>query len=393
MSQIHPANFTHQRLVLTRDARGFAGVLCALLALYTLVAIIRDIAEVGLHDMFWSWVYGAGFTADYKVTTQLDLQFLVLFLAGVAFCRTAAALPGLVTVGVLTVVLRAAPLLALVSIDAYDGFETVSYGKWALATLITELVLGLVLLLVVLVGRRPANAPTGPGGPPPEPALPPVAPKPAGAVASLLLLGGAALAGAAWQIYLLVDLEWDGYKYLLTGETPDRALTEVQPAVYAWAAVVFFGVAALAGAARSAASRPAGLIAGWMLLVVGVLDVTSYIDSDWFLDTDILGTDDVLWQLTSIYYIVAGLAVLLALLPTEPADHSGQPAPAWQPTGPGWGQPGPMGGPGAPAPGWGPGAPGAAPQQPHWGPAMPPGPPPPPQGGYGPPPQDGRQGW
>ncbi|MBL1095925.1 hypothetical protein [Streptomyces coffeae] len=385
-----------QGRILTRGARVFGALVCAVLGMVSLAWIIRDLDKAEEPDhLWWTWA-GMPFRASGSVfgSALLDLVLLALYVAvGVTALRSSSAAGALGTVAVVTVVVR---LPSLWNLDADwmqgipDDLKTrAELTAWA------GVVLGGLLLATVAAARRPADA-DPPGGHYTAADQPPGRPAPGAAATAALFLGAIGSALGAWQIYWAQERGWDVYKHLLSGKHTLITLLAAPAAWTVWAVIALALTAAGTALARAPLSRPLGMTAGALLLGDGISEASLYIKLDYVDHIDELPTVGVLSVLTAFFQALAGLIALLVLARRPWGDPS-PPLPAYGGYGYGYGYPsgyadaapgGYGGGPG----GYGDGGPGGSYDSGHGGgyapppPVTPPSAPPPPAG---PPPPPG----
>ncbi|NSC23699.1 hypothetical protein FM076_22085 [Streptomyces albus subsp. chlorinus] len=307
-----------QDRTLARGARVFGSLLLAALALISLVWIARDFTKADeVVDVWWNW---AGLPARAEdgvwVTSFLEPTLVLLYtVAAVTAYRSSSSGAILACVGSLTAVLRVPGLWNLGS-DWMQGVPDGLLSKVLFSTIAT-VVLGLVLVVTAVVGRRPAQGPStgyGYGFPAQDTAEgSPAGPTRGGAVTAFLLLGAGGALLVAWEIRAVQQVGWDRYEHLLTGERSIVRLLDSPAGWVQWSVVVLSltaGVAALAGAPFS---RPLGLITAAPLLALGLFAVAFGVKTEAFGHFGDLGIEAQLRLLTSLYELVAGAAVLLAL--------------------------------------------------------------------------------
>ncbi|WFB07584.1 hypothetical protein LRS74_11365 [Streptomyces sp. LX-29] len=387
-----------QTRILTRGARVFGAVVCAVLGLVSLAWIIRDLDEVEKSSqVWWTWSGLGGRFVGYGYgvlgSSLADLVIVVLCLVvGATALRSSAAAGALGTLAVVVIALRL-PSLWNLNADWMDAAPE-ELASRAQLTAWAGVLLGAALLLTVAAARRPAGPASGPGGygapyGPPADATsygaaphgpgygggygppgadprdePPAPPTTGGAVTGLIFLVGAGVVLGAWQLYWAQELEWHTYKRLLSGEALLPTLLAPPLAWWEWVLVVLALFAAVAAGARSGYARPLGMIAGALLLADGISDVSAFTKADYLEHFDELGTREVLAVLTSFFELLAGLVALVAL--AQRAAPGGPWSSGWAHAAPsggaapyggydGYGQPGPAPGYGYPgsAPGHG----------------------------------------
>ncbi|MEU8822589.1 hypothetical protein [Streptomyces sp. NPDC048636] len=329
-----------QGRILTRGARVFGALVCAVLGMISLAWIIRDLdkAEEANH-LWWTWA-GMPFRAPGSVfgSSLLDLTLLVVYAAvGLTALRSPSAAGALGTVGAVTVAVR---LPSLWNLDA-DWMQGIPDDLKTRAELTAWMgvVLGGLLLAAVAAARRPVDL-DPPGGPGASAEQPPGRPGAGAAVTGALFLGVSALCLGAWQIYWAQERGWDVYKHELSGKHTLVTLLAAPGAWTAWAVIALALAAAGAALARAPLSRPLGMTAGVLLLGGGVSAASLYIKLDLVDHLDDLPTVGVLTVLTVFFQALAGLIALLALA-QRPRGDQWPPAPAYGGYGyPGHGYPG-----------------------------------------------------
>ncbi|NGO70845.1 hypothetical protein [Streptomyces boncukensis] len=319
-----------QDRTLARGARVFGALLIAVLALLSLGWIIRDFTKADeVTDVWWSWSGIPARSEDGVWTTSFTEPTLLLMyaVAAVTAARSSSAAAILAGTGTVTVLLRL-PGLWNLNADWLQGISEGLKSKVLLSTS-TMVVLGLVLVITAIAGRRPAGALPGGygpgggygygsaygyGGPPADPAEePPAGPTRGGGITAFVLLAAAAGVLAAWEIYWWQERGWDVYKHTLTGERSLVALLDVPGGWYSWALAAVALVAAVAALAGAPFSRPLGLMAGTLVAATGLFRVSSAWKLKLFERFDDLETVRQLNVATGLFALVVGLCVLLAL--------------------------------------------------------------------------------
>lgn len=362
-----------QGRILTRGARVFGALVCAVLGMISLAWIVRDLdtADKASH-LWWTWS-GMPFRASGSLfgSSLFDLVLLALcVVAGIAALRSPAAAGALGAVAVVTVVTRL-PSLWNLNADWMQGIPD-DLKTRAVLSAWAGVVLGALLLATVAAARRPVGAyPATPAD------RPPGRPRPGAAVTGALLLGAAGAVVGAWQIYWAQKApDWDIYKYQLTGKHTLVTLLSPPAAWEAWALAALCLVAAAAALGRAPLSRPLGMVAAALVLAAGVSEVSLYLKLKYVEHFGDLPTVGVLSVLTAFFEVLVGLVALLALARRGEAEAPA-PAPAYG-AGAGPGAYGGYGGAGyAPPPA---APPGYAPPPPPAPPTAPPPPPSPPPG-------------
>ncbi|MFG2527514.1 hypothetical protein [Streptomyces sp. NPDC048516] len=325
--------------VLTRGARGIGALVCLLLALLTAGWIIRDltIAQHGA-DVWWTWLGEARRPREFTAwaTSALDpLLTLGALVVAVATVRSAVqssvAAGALLSLAAATVVLRL-PLVWMLGAGWLQGLEGGLTAR-ARLTAITQLALAVVLIVVVVAGRRRdgradryarhaarglplvASSAYGvvhavPSGAGPER---PGRPYRGAAVTAGVLLGAAGLAVAGWEIHWQQRLDGDVYRKGLLGDASVfRAL--LQPPVH-WqaAALALLALGAAAAVLRRAPwARPAAMTAAALLLVHGAVALAFAVRTGEFGRLGALPAWARLEMGTAAFVAAAGLAALIA---------------------------------------------------------------------------------
>ncbi|QKV92738.1 hypothetical protein HUT19_14055 [Streptomyces sp. NA02950] len=337
-----------QGRILTRGARVFGALVCAVLGMISLAWIIRDLDKADeANHLWWTWA-GMPFRSSGSVfgSSLLDLILLAVYAAvGLTALRSPSAAGALGVAAAVTVAVR---LPSLWNLDADwmqgipDDLKTrAELTAWA------GVVLGGLLLATVAAARRPVD-PAPPGGPGPGAFAdqPPGRPAPGAAATGALFLGAIAAALGAWQIYWAQERGWDIYKHLLSGKHTLITLLAAPAAWTVWAVIALALAATGAALARAPLSRPLGMTAGALLLGDGISEASLYIKLDYVDHIDDLPTVGVLSVLTAFFEALAGLVALLVLA-RRPLDGYLPPAPAYG----GYGTPGGYGGYGDGGPG------------------------------------------
>ncbi|GAA2370493.1 hypothetical protein [Streptomyces cuspidosporus] len=394
-----------QGRILNRGARVFGALVCAVLGLISLAWIIRDFDKA--HEasrVWWAWAgMPYGIPGGVFGSSLADLLLLAVYaVVGMTALRSPAAGGALASAGLATVALRL-PSLWNLPADWMQGIPGELKTRAQLSAW-TAVLLGAALLVVVAVGRRPADA-AAPDHAVPPADRPPARPTSGAGGTAALFLGAAAVVGGAWQIYAAQKQDWDIYKHQLTGKYIFTTLLAPPSAWAAWTVALLALAAAFAALGRSAPARPVGMTAAFLVLGYGIATLSLYIKFDFVDHFDDLATVGQLSVLTAFFEILVGLVVLIALAqPGVPAD--GAPPAGWgQPAAPPYGgyggyggygdygnqggADGGYGGYGGADGGYGYGPPPASPPPPPAPPATPPTVPPPPSSPPPPPPP----GW
>ncbi|MFF0472608.1 hypothetical protein [Streptomyces sp. NPDC004284] len=310
-------------MTVTRPARLTGAALCAALALIAAVWILQDLAALGSPaDLAWYWAGDHHFLIRGRSTTSLiDPVLLAVYAAGaVAALRSRHAASALAAAGVVTLALRLPGLWAP--------------GSGALVTALLGLALGAGLVLTAAVGRRPAAAPYEQ-----EPTRPRTGP----AVAAGLLLVAAALVVTLWELYWAGELPLE-----LTVDRFTRGRSVVKPLLApppGWLSVTvlgLYGTAAVSCFARARHSRAFGLLAALLLTAGGLGGVARAVRYEALTHLGDLAATDAADVLTSVFELLAGVAVLVLLAGRgAPAAAPGPPPPVRvpappHPTPPGW---------------------------------------------------------
>ncbi|RCG19472.1 hypothetical protein DTL70_22095 [Streptomyces diacarni] len=327
-----------QDRTLARGARVFGSLLLAALALVSLAWIIRDFTKADdVVDVWWNW---AGLPARAEdgvwVTSFLEPTLMLVYaVAAPAAYRSSSSAAILAGTGTLTVALRT-PGLWNLNADWMQGVPDGLLSKVLFSTIAT-VVLGGVLIVTALAGRRPAQpAPGGYGYGTPAPHdvahSAPAGPTKGGAVAAFLLLGASAAVLVAWEIRTMQQFGWDRYEKTLTGERTIVRLLDAPPGWSLWTVVLLALVAGVAALAGAPFSRPLGLVIAGPLLATGLFAVAFGIKTDLFAHFGDLGIENQLHVLTYVFEVVAGAAVLLAL--SRGQQRSPRPSPSYPAGGP-----------------------------------------------------------
>ena len=276
-----------QGRILTRGARVFGALVCAVLGMISLAWIVRDLGKADeASHLWWTWS-GMPFRASGSLfgSSLFDLVLLVLcVVAGITALRSPAAAGALGTVAAVTLVLR---LPSLWNLNA-DWMQGIPDDLKTRATLSAW----------------------------------------AGVVLGALLLGAAGAVVGAWQIYWAQKADWDIYKYQLTGKHTLVTLLSPPAAWEAWALVALCLVAAAAALGRAPLARPLGMVAAVLVLAAGVSEISLYSKLKYVEHLDDLPTVGVLSVLTAFFELAVGLVALLALARRGETDA---PAPPYGP--------------------------------------------------------------
>ncbi|UNZ17487.1 hypothetical protein [Streptomyces sp. 891-h] len=323
-----------QDRTLARGARAFGALLTAALALISLAWIIRDFTKAHeVVDVWWNW---AGLPARAEdgvwVTSFLEPTLVLLYsVAAVTAFRSSSSAAILTCTGLLTVAVRT-PGLWNLNADWMQGVPDGLLSKVLFSTIAT-VVIGAVLVVTAVAGRRPAQSVSGygPSGygarAAPDPAdEPPAGPTRGGAVAAFLLLGACGVVLAAWEIRTWQQNGWDRYEMTLTGERTIVRLLDAPSGWVLWAVVLLTLVAAVAALAGAAFSRPFGLIAAAPLLALGLFAMAFDLKTELIEHFGELGIEAQLHILTDAFEVAVGCALLVALSRGERRDSSTVPS-------------------------------------------------------------------
>ncbi|MBO8192720.1 hypothetical protein ITI46_13740 [Streptomyces oryzae] len=320
-----------QDRTLARGARAFGALLTAGLALVSLAWIIRDFTKAHeVVDVWWNW---AGLPARAEdgvwVTSFLEPTLLLLYsVAAVTAYRSSSAAAILTCTGLLTVAVRT-PGLWNLNADWMQGVQDGLLSKVLFST-IAAVVIGVVLIITAVAGRRP-QLPTGYGSGSGGSGLaagsdpadgPPAGPTRSGAVVAFLVLGACGVVLAAWEIRSWQQYGWDRYQRILTGEGTIVRLLDAPSGWVPWTVALLSLAAAVAALAGAPFSRPLGLIVAGPLLGVGLFAVAYSVKTELLEHFGDLGIEGQLHVLTSLFEVASGCAVLLALARGEQRDSS-----------------------------------------------------------------------
>ncbi|MFG2193039.1 hypothetical protein [Streptomyces sp. NPDC048639] len=295
-----------QGRTLVRGARLFGAFACALLALIELMWVIQDVtAAAEPVDVWWLWA-GMPSRAEGGIWgTSLIDPVLVCVHAVVAFIalQSVAVAPGaLASAAVATMALRLPSLWMLQS----DWMRVIDDDLRSRATLTAAagVVIGAVLLVTVVAGRRPAD-------------YEPPSPRP-GRGASLtacVLLATAALAGAAWQIHRAGEWGWATYRKVLVGDGPQNVYALLQPPYgwLGWTVVALSLAGAVAALRRTTWARALGSTAAVILLARGLTGISAQQRSEMLAHLGDLPLQEQLSVATALFETLAGFLVLTVL--------------------------------------------------------------------------------
>ncbi|MEU6621726.1 hypothetical protein ABZ926_13265 [Streptomyces litmocidini] len=311
-------------MTVTRPARLTGAALCAALALTVAVWILQDLAVLGSPvDLARYWAGDHRFpTRGRSATSPLDPVLLAAYAAtAVAALRSPHAASALAAAGTATLALRLPGLWAA--------------GNGALVTALLELALAAGLLLTAAVGR-PADAPHEP-----RPARPRTGP----AVTAGILLAAAALLLALGELYRAGSLPLEATVDRFTGGRSVVAPALAPPPGWLSAiAAGLYGTAAVSCLLRARHARAFGLLAAALLTADGLGGVARAVRYETLTRLGDLAAPDAADVLTSVFELLAGLAVLVLLAGRDapaaapgphPAAGARPPAPP-HPTPPGW---------------------------------------------------------
>ncbi|MEV0093614.1 hypothetical protein [Streptomyces sp. NPDC050738] len=331
-------------MLLTRGARVTGAVVCVLLALIVAAWIVRDLTTADGPAQLWRfWESGpSGLGQASLTTTPYDLLLVVVYVAvALAALRSPLAAQALVAAAVITLVVRL-PALWVVRADWMRQWSGHDLRDRALWSAFAALAGALVLLIVAAAGRGPAD-----GADDPVPTRPRLG---AGVTAFVFLgvAGGAALALEGWTAVDVMDISRRAYEHRFTGEA--GLYTPLLGVPAGWLNVTLGAlslVAAVAAVARARFSRPLGLVVGLVLAGAGGIFLSSMVRHKAFPHIDELPARGQLAVYLQLFYLLAGVVVLLVFARRGVSDEAGfRPAPSWQQ--PGFGPPPPS----APPPGW-----------------------------------------
>ncbi|MFD8210549.1 hypothetical protein ACFV2S_29615 [Streptomyces sp. NPDC059695] len=311
-------------MTVTRPARLTGAALCAALALIAAVWILQDLAELGSPaDLARYW------TGDHRVlirgrsaTSLIDPVLLAAYAAAVvAALRSRHAASALAAVGTVTLALRLPGLWA--------------HDSGALVTALLELALAAGLVLTAAVGRRRADVPYER-----EPTRPRTGP----AIAAGVLLALAALLVTLWELYWAGELPTEFTVDRFTGgRSVVKAVLAPPPGWLSVIAVALYGTAAVSCFLRARHGRAFGLLAAAFLTAGGAAGVARAVRYETLTrlgDLTSAGSADIL---TSVFELLAGLAVLVLLAgrgapAAAPGHHPAAGAPPAPPYArpPGW---------------------------------------------------------
>ncbi|MFE4591708.1 hypothetical protein [Streptomyces laurentii] len=307
----------------TRSARLVGAALCAALALVIVVWLLRDLAVFGPSDGLLRVWLGDGDAVghDFPATSLVDPLLLVAYTAAaVMSLRSPLAAPVFTAVGVLTIALRLPGLWAA-------GTET-------LVTTVLSLGLATGLVVTAAAGRRVDRL--GESGTARRPRR-----GPSTAAGVLCVVAGLALTG--WELRLAQLLPSEFTVARFTGARTVLLSTLAVPPGWLNAVLVLLLLTAAGLAfARARSTRPLGLAAGLLLAGYGITGVAAVLRPAWYVavPTPVLTTGP--YELTALYALLAGVAVLVLLGGTwrpRPSPYRASPGlppapPAHRP--PGW---------------------------------------------------------
>ncbi|MGW8378719.1 hypothetical protein [Streptomyces sp. ODS28] len=307
-----------QDKTLTRGARVLGAAATAVLAVCGLCWIVRDfVAADEVVDVWWTWSGMPPRATDGLWATSFVEPTLVILYAvcAVTVPRSSAAAGVLASTGVLTVLLRVPSLWNLNS-DWMTVVDSTT-KSWALATVITTVVLGAVLVLTAALGRRPVAG----GGAVPyyawEDDTPPALPTRRGGPLAALLLGATAAGLLAWEAHAALDQGWALYRRALTGEDVLVGLLSVPGSWAAWTAALLSAAAAFAAAGRASFARPLGMAVSALLAGLGVFYLSYAARMGLFHELGERSVQEQLRLALAVLEIGAAVGVLCALSPGE----------------------------------------------------------------------------
>ncbi|SFF73421.1 hypothetical protein SAMN05216251_12676 [Actinacidiphila alni] len=364
---------------LARGARIAGALICGVLLAVEIAWAVRDIRDVGFHDVLRSWL-GLdlpGREHSLLATGTIDALLIVILAGALTRARRPGAGWAFVAAGVFASGYRL-PGLWIFQSDWTDGAPLHSR---ALATAVAFTLGGIALVVIGLAGRRPV-----------DPGAAPVPSRRGAAVAAGVLLVLIAVQEIGWEIFYVQKYTTDNgfpghlYEHLLTGETTISSLLAAPSAYAGWLGALIALAAAVAAFAKSPAARPLGLAFALSEVVLAIVGLDVWHTEKILFKFDHLPTYLKAQQIFLVVELLLGIVILVLL-----AVPGGEAAP--RPVAAGWGPPRQgFGAPPAPG-GWG-----TPPQSPPLSPytQSPPAPPmsqaprlpqqPPAGGGFGPPP-------
>ncbi|MGW6539603.1 hypothetical protein ACWGBV_29720 [Streptomyces sp. NPDC055051] len=283
-------------MTVTRPARLTGAALAAVLALVPFVWILRDLAVLGSpEDLFRYWAGDRFRPSGVRSATTLLDPVLCLASAATALAalRSRHAAAALAATGALTLAVR------------LPGLWTHNTGP--LVTALTELALAAGLLVTALTGRRPPRGPDE---------TVPTRPRPGPAVAAGLLLAVAALLLLAQEVHLAGRAE---PRFVVDRFTGGRSVLDaalgVPPGWLSAVLVALYLTAAVSAFTGARHTRPAGLLAGGVLLAGGLAELARIARRHLHPDVHHVMAPqlDVPGLATAGYGVLAGAAVLALL--------------------------------------------------------------------------------
>ncbi|MEV6109544.1 hypothetical protein AB0M28_33280 [Streptomyces sp. NPDC051940] len=319
--------------VLSRGVRVCGSLICALLALLTLIWIGRDVTVAdSVSDLWWSW---AGLPRDggdsVPVSSLYDPALVLVYVVAAATAlRSPSAAGVLGCAALVTVALRAPGLWTLNAdwLQQFDGLDSELRNRALLASGIA-VTLGAILLIAVAAGRRPAESDAGYGLLSPD-EQPPPPPGDAAAFVASFFLWLAAVGIGGWAVHDALDAGWSAYWRQLTGEGTLSAVLEPPPAYGQWFTVALCLCASVAALLRAPLSRPMGMTASALVLGLGAADVSRHLKAEVFQDFGSLPTERMLDVITALTLLLAGFTALWALAGQGEEDPMTEPLTGWQ---------------------------------------------------------------
>ncbi|OON81318.1 hypothetical protein [Streptomyces tsukubensis] len=324
-----------QPQTLARGARVLGSVICGLLALLSLGWIVRDLFEAAWPGQVW-WMW-AGTPSGYSgngiwVTSLTDPVLLVICAtAALRVPRSASAASALFAAGTAALVLRM-PSVWMLNQDWIRLWGEGELRTEAQISAVTTVVLGAALLATAAIGRRPTGDPApehGAGTLPADGVRVPGRPRNVAAFCAALLLAVTAGILAAREVYDARDYGWTAYRNILLGSRNTTLSLLNTPHGWWMAALVLLAlVAAGAALARATFSRALGLVTAGMVAAWGVLELSVAIKFHQFDAAVDAGLRYRLTLASTVYYLLAGVTVLVLLAPQRPG-HGRDPADSW----------------------------------------------------------------
>ncbi|WP_419997589.1 hypothetical protein [Streptomyces boninensis] len=317
--------------ILGRGARVFGSVVCAALALGTLVWIGRDLTVAAeFSDLWWSWSGAPARTEDGIWATSLyDPALIAVYIvAGTTALRSPSAAGSLASAAIATILLRA-PGLWTLNADWLQGVDQDLRNR-ALLSSGAAVTLATVLLIAVAAGRRPADTSGSAYGVVTSDERPPGRPTPAAATTAGVFLAGATVILAAWEVRYAVRDGWDAYWHKVTGERTMYALLQPPDACGKWTVALMCAVVVCCAMARAPLTRTLGMTASALVLVWGAAETTRNLKERVFENFDTLTTEEQLHVSTGLFLLLAGFAALWALAGRGESDPTSEPLRGWQ---------------------------------------------------------------